>query len=161
MCLYITGTILNKSLNRTRLDRLHVCTCRILMTLVYSVLQLILQLIVSKYFPVFILYFQKVLLDVVPGIDDHPAKINGDSPLHHILNDADILGQVCRYGAVSQSDTVAQLSRQLLNRLISQSLVQTDETSCSDLRELLRQWIPYIEVPYMHAHSHMCILVLS
>ena len=94
-------------------------------------------------------------MDVVPGIDDHPAKTSGDSPLHHILSDADILGHVCRYGVVSQYDTVAQLSRQLLTRLLSQSLVQTEETSCSDLKELLRQWIPYIEVPYMHDHSHM------
>lgn len=102
-----------------------------------------------------ILYFQKVVLDVVPGSDDHPAKTSGDSSLHHILTDADILGQVCRYGAVSQSDTVAQLSRQLLTRLLSQSVIQLEETSCSDLKELLRQWIPYIEVLYMHAHSHM------
>ena len=101
------------------------------------------------------------MLDVVPGIDNHPAETSGDSPLHHILTDADILGQVCCYGAVSQSDTVAQLSRQLLTRLLSQSLVETEETSCSDLRELLRQWIPYIEVSYMHAHSHMYILVFS
>ena len=87
------------------------------------------------------------MLEVVPWSDEHPATSSGGSSLHHILTDADILGQVCRYGAVSQSDTVAQLSRQLLTGLLSQSKAQREETSCSDLKQLLLRWIPYIEVP--------------
>ena len=86
------------------------------------------------------------MLEVVPWSDEHPATSSGDSSLHHILTDADILGQVCCYGAVSQSDTVAQLSRQLLTGLLFQSIAQREETSCSDLKQLLLRWIPYIEV---------------
>ena len=87
-----------------------------------------------------------------PGSDEHPVASSGDSSLHHILTDADILGQVCCYGAVSQSDTVARLSRLLLTRLLSQSIAPTEEACCSDIKRLLLRWIPYIEV---HVHVHV------
>ena len=81
-----------------------------------------------------------------PESDEHPVTSSGGSSLHHVLTDDDILGQVCCYGAVSQSDAVARLSRQLLTRLLSQSIAPTEEASCSDIKRLLLQWIPYIEV---------------
>ena len=86
-------------------------------------------------------------MEVVPEkSEDHTATSSCASSLHHILTDADILGQICRYGAVSRSDTVAQSSRQFLARLLSQK----EEGCWSELKQLLLQWIPYIEVhvPY-------------
>ena len=70
------------------------------------------------------------------------ATSSDDSSIPHILTDTDILGQVCHHGAVAQSDTVAQLSRQLLTRLLS----QREDSNCPDLKQLLLRWIPYIEV---------------
>lgn len=81
------------------------------------------------------------MLEVVPENEEHTPTDSGNSVLH-VLTDADILGQVCCYGAVSDSDTVAQSSRQLLTRLIS----QREEAHWSELKQLLLQWMPYIEV---------------
>ena len=94
-------------------------------------------------------------MELVPGSDKHPATSSDDSSLTHILTDADILGQVCCHGAVAQSDTVAQLSRQFLTRLLS----LTEETNCPDLEQLLLLWIPYIEV-YIQKCTHVMAMYI-
>lgn len=73
-----------------------------------------------------------------------PASESGStSPAAiHLILDADIVSQVCCYGAVSDLDTVAQPSRQLLRRLLS----LREELFWPELRNLLLQWMPYIEV---------------
>ena len=64
------------------------------------------------------------------------------SSVRKVIIDADILGQVCCHGTISESDTIAQSSRQLLIRLFS----FREEPFWSELQQLLLQWMPYIEV---------------
>lgn len=64
------------------------------------------------------------------------------SSVRKVIIDVDILGQVCCHGTISESDTIAQSSRQLLIRLFS----FREEPFWSELQQLLLQWMPYIEV---------------
>ena len=80
------------------------------------------------------------MLEGLSTIDNQP-----DVPLtsiSHLLLDADILAEVCSCGAVSDTTTIARLSRKLLTRVLS---LCTGVSACSGLGHLL-QWMPYIEV---------------
>ena len=84
---------------------------------------------------------QRLMLDVLSTNENCQPK-SSLSSVRKVIIDADILGQVCCHGAMSELDTIAQLSRQLLIRLFS----LREESFWSELQQLLLQWMPYIEV---------------
>lgn len=82
------------------------------------------------------------MLSAVPGTEEDLVTGSDDSSSDRVLTDADVLAQICSSGAVSQSESVAQLSRRLLTKL----LAQRGDECLSEPKQLLLQWIPYIEV---------------
>ena len=85
---------------------------------------------------------QKLMLEVLPKSENATKADSPLSCLRRVILDADILYQVCCLGAVSESDRVANLSRQLLRRL----LFLWEDPISRELKSILLQWMPYVEV---------------
>ena len=88
-----------------------------------------------------VMSLQKLMLDVLSTSESYKAD-SAHPTVRRVIIDADILGQVCCHGAISEVDTIALSSRQLLIRLFSLK----EEPFWSEVQQHLLQWMPYIEV---------------
>ena len=84
---------------------------------------------------------QRLMLDVL-STNESSQPDSFLTSVKEVITDADILGQVCCHGAISESNIIAQSSRQLLIRL----LCLREKPFWSELQQILLQWMPYIEV---------------